>query len=67
MEKGILNAGLFKGRAVLNECKVVSMYELAAADVTNLWHYNVMLYYRKFTVPGSWRDGSNGKGLVLQS
>lgn len=35
LEKGILNSGLLKGTAAPSECKVVSMYELAAAAVTN--------------------------------
>lgn len=35
LEKEILNSGLLKGRAAPRACKVVSMYELASAAVTN--------------------------------
>lgn len=35
LEKEILNSGLLKGRAASRVCKVVSMYELASAAVTN--------------------------------
>lgn len=35
LEKGILNSGLLKSSAAPPECKVVSMYELATAAVTN--------------------------------
>lgn len=66
LEKEILNSGLLKGRAAPHACKVVSMYELASAAVTNqmcsAWWLPNSSLEQKSTVC---RDGMRGAGQVL--
>lgn len=66
LEKEILNSGLLKGRAGPRVCKVVSMYELASAAVTNrmcsAWWLPNSSLEQKSTVG---RDGVRGAGQVL--
>lgn len=66
LEEEILNSGLLKGRAAPHACKVVSMYELASAAVTNqmcnTWGLPDSSLEQKSVVGG---DGVRSAGQVL--
>ena len=69
LEKGILNSRLFKGRATPSECKVVSMYELAAAAVTkpnDATHKVVSWQFQIRSLPQV-RDDRRSAELVLSA